>query len=155
MNDLLPILDLSGYRIYQPPGEPFVVLDPPSDEQEPSGAQDGALHKLLGIQALLEALATVSRTLTLEAVPYFRVFKQLLAPVGKTAEGALVAVALHLVGRAEHYSFRWIGFICQPEHYEALARAIQAKSQEIYHDLEEDLDSPPGNQIGGELEVNE
>jgi hypothetical protein len=111
MSNLLPILDLSGYHTLQPPGKPFFVLDPPSDAQEPSGAQDAPLHQLLGIPALLkQVLATQSQTPAKEGVPYVREFKQLIAPVGKTSQGAIVAVALHFVVRGQHYIYQWSAY---------------------------------------------
>src|SRR5262249_16797650 len=55
MNDDLPILDISGFHLYQQPGQFFAVFDQQSAEE------DAALQRLLGVPELIQKHSTKVR----------------------------------------------------------------------------------------------
>jgi len=128
-NDL-PILDLSGFHLHHPPDQFFMVLDQPQNKKE-----EAALQKLLGIQKLIKDHDRSTKRLrskldgeaAAETVRRFGI----LHPVGQTADGNMIVVALQLVVGPRMRHRKWFGYVCSPERYEDLYRRFEDKMHEL------------------------
>jgi hypothetical protein len=95
----LPILDLCGFHVQEAPGQFFMVLD-----QQQSEKKEAALQKLLGVPKLIKEHYRRAKRLRpkLErkaAASTLQITGELY-PVGRAADGNLIAVAVQLMSLA-------------------------------------------------------
>jgi hypothetical protein len=142
----LPLLDVSGFHLHRPPGQGFASFD------QQSKKEDAALQSVLGVPTLIEALAQqvwARRALSHQgarAVETVEIVASLI-PVGRTAGGEVIAVALQLmVGPQGVNNGRWVGYVCPPDRYDALQASVEGKINALRRDVENRLRGLEGQQ---------
>jgi hypothetical protein len=84
--------------------------------------EDARLQELLGIPSLAKDWPEHAHVQRGNVLVLGR-----LVPVGQTTEGEIIAVALQLATTKGYSNGTWVAFICHPERYDDLQKAIEAK----------------------------